>query len=132
MKNDEAIETADISSHKWKRALDELDYARENESYEDGWDDDDDFEDDDLFDSDEPSGCDELTEKNRGKKPHVQLSKSRGDKVGDHVASLSPDSMRELLGELLENVPEVRQYLNHKLEVHQRRAVVAQEDCCLQ
>ena len=129
MKNDEAIETADISSHKWKRALDELDYARENESYEDGWDDDDDFEDDDLFDSDEPSGCDELTEKNRGRKPHVQQSKSRGDKICDHVASLSPDSLRELLGELLENVPEVRQYLNHKLEVRKATSAdIVRED----
>jgi len=118
MKNGEAIERADISSRKWKRALDELDYARENESYEeDDWDDDDAFEDDDLLDDDEQSGCDELTEKNRGKQSHVQQSKSRGDKIGDHVANLSPDSLRELLGELLENVPEVCQYLNHKLEV---------------
>ena len=112
MKNGEKIEKADMASRKSKRALDELDYARENESYDDDWDDDD-LEDDNLFDDDEPSGGDDLDEKKREKKSQTQHSKPSGDKISDHVTSLSSDSLRELL----ENVPEVRRCLDHKLEV---------------
>ena len=110
------IESADMASRKWKRALDELDYARENESYDDDWDDDD-LEDDDVFDGNEPSGCKEPNGKNRETKSCAQQSKSGGDRIDEYVDSLSSASLRELMRELEENVPEVRRYLNHKLEV---------------
>ena len=117
MKNGEEIEKAEMASRKWKRALDELDYARDDESYDDDWDDDNDFEDNDLFDDEGSSDGDDLDEKKREKKSQMQHLKSSGDKMSDHVASLSAEALRELANELLENVPEVRRYLDHKLEV---------------
>ncbi len=112
MKSGEEIERADAASRKWKRALTELDYARD-----DDFDDDDDRDDDDLECDDFNDAGEDDSESVDGKEATKRPQKPDGDKVRSYITNLSEQGLRELADDLLENIPEVRSYIAHKLEV---------------
>lgn len=119
-KNGGEIEKADMASQKWKRALEELDYARDDgagDFGEDGdWDESDfDEEDREYFDDGESDDGD-ASPVTRDK-PVAKTGKASHDEVRDYIAGLSEKKLRELAEELLDGIPEIRSYLGHKMDV---------------
>ncbi len=119
-KNGGEIEKADMASRKWKKALDELDYARDDDEEDFGededWDENDfDEEDREYFDDGKPDDGDASPV--TGDRPVSKAGNLRHDEVRDYIAGLSEKKLRELAEELLDGIPEVRPYLSHKMDV---------------
>ena len=118
------IEKADMADRKWKKALEEIDYAQDDEFDEDYEDDEEDFDEDEDFDDEDDSDDvgqgnrrgSEIREDSIGK-AKVSRSSKDGDPVRKYLAGLPDGRLRELMDELLNEVPEVLAYLSHKIDV---------------
>lgn len=123
------IEKADMADRKWKKALEEIDCAQDDDFDEEDFDEDfegdeEDFDEDEDFDDEDDS--DDVGQGNRRggeireesiEKAKKSRSSKGGDSVRDYLAGLSDGRLRELMDELLNEVPEVRAYLSHKIDV---------------